>query len=61
MCACTVSEIEEAHETLENVCKIVNACTNIQRKDYSFYHIFSLHSTPSKENRYTGLRSFNRV
>ena len=51
MCACAVGEIEEAHETLENVCKIVNAYTNIQRKDYSLYHVFSLHSTPSKENR----------
>ena len=36
MCACAVSETEEAHETLENVCKIVIACTNIRERITAF-------------------------
>lgn len=35
-CACPMNKIQEVHETLENVSKIMNVCTNIWGKGLQF-------------------------
>ena len=45
-----MNEIQEAHETLENVYKIMHVCTNIWGKGLQLLSHLQ-NSTPSKENK----------